>query len=1029
MGRPGFLLALAFALPAALLGRIPDDAVALKNRGLAELENEKPEEAEATFRRLVEILPDDPLPWADLAIALLRQQKYAGALAAIERGLEQAPGRADLLAIKGEILQWSGDLEAAVDALEAAATAAPDDVEVLYALLNQATLAGDDAAARRALEGLARLRPENLVVLLQLARQAIDGGDRATASRALLRIDELLWQAPPIAERAMAAARDALEGEDVRQARVPVMRLENVLKVTPMFRESLRELRTGIQGIPLERFAAEPPPSRFGDALPVTFRGEVLDPRPSRGRALAAGDLDGDEKPDLVRVRAGDEGAGDVLEVRLARDGWRLAAELPAAGVDGLLATDLTNDGHLDVIGFGAGAEAVWLGAGDGTLSRAPEDLGLAGGGTAAAAIDFDIEGDLDLALAGAGGVELYRNNLAGPLEAVGARALPAATPKRAAAAVASDLDRDGDLDLLLAHGGGLSWLDNLRQGQFADRTAAGGLAGVPAATAVISADLDNDGRPDLVAAAGGLRAWHNRGGRFEPWTLLGLRDAGAAAAVIAFDADNDGRLDLATAGEDGVRVLGQGGAGRFLLRRVSGAPARASAIVARDLDLDGDLDLVVAGAGGLHRLLGTGGEANGWLALRLRGLTKGNSKNNVLGIGAAVEVKNGRAYQFREADADVVHLGLGDQRAAEVLRVTWTNGVPQNRFQVAGRQRLVEEQVLKGSCPFLYAWDGERFAFVTDLLWGAPIGLPVGPGQWAASDPDELVRIDGLAVRDGRYELRITEELWEAAFFDHLRLWVVDHPAAVEVASNLRIVPGVAPPVDRVLASRDLRPLAAAIDGRGRDVTGAVARRDEVYAAGYVKSPYQGLAAAPWSFVLDLGTAPEGPLRLHLDGWIFPTDASINLAVAQRDDLAPLAPRLEVETAGGWRLLTADMGFPAGKTKTMVVEVPPLPRGARRLRIVTNLWLHWDRIAWSTAPADGDAAVVARLLPTAAELRRRGFSALLRRAPNAPHVFDYETVSRSSPWLPFPGRYTRYGDVRPLLAAADDLSVILAPG
>ena len=53
----------------------------------------------------------------------------------------------------------------------------------------------------------------------------------------------------------------------------------------------------------------------------------------------------------------------------------------------------------------------------------------------------------------------------------------------------------------------------------------------------------------------------------------------------------------------------------------------------------------------------------------------------------------------------------------------------------------------------------------------------------------------------------------------------------------------------------------------------------------------------------------------------------------------------------------------------------------------------------------------------------------MLRKAPNAPHTYDYDRVSRQSPWQPFPGRYTRFGDVLPLLEENDDALVILAPG
>ena len=129
------------------------------------------------------------------------------------------------------------------------------------------------------------------------------------------------------------------------------------------------------------------------------------------------------------------------------------------------------------------------------------------------------------------------------------------------------------------------------------------------------------------------------------------------------------------------------------------------------------------------------------------------------------------------------------------------------------------------------------------------------------------------------------------------------------------------------------------------------------------------------------------------------------------------MAARLEVETGAGWRVLMDPMGFPAGKTKTMVVDTPPLPEGARRLRIVSNQWLSWDRIAWTLEPADDAPRVAAKLAPRRAELGYRGFSAVVRKAPNAPHGFDYAVVRSESPWLPLPGQYTRYGDTLELLA------------
>lgn len=1022
------LLAVALSLSAEAPRPVSEPAVALRNLGLAQLENEQPGQAEETFGKLAKTEAGDPLPFANRAVALLRQQKVDDAKAALAQALAKAPGRADLLALQGDVFQAAGQEEEALAAYRKAAAADPDRVTTWYSVYRQATSSANpeaEAVQAEALRALERLRPDNLVVFLQAGQRAIQAGDRAVATRAFLRVRELLGQVPPQAATVLQQVMEALEAGEVPKARVPALRLDNVLKPTPSYQQGLRELTFGIQGIPVERFANEPPPASFGDPVPVTFRGSALAKDATAGRALAAGDFDGDDRPDLARVTAGEV---PRLEIRKSVGNGKPVQGPEAPGIFGLLAADLDNDGKLDLIGFGPRRIAFWRGRGDGTFEDATAASGLGSArGEAAAVADFDQEGDLDLAIPG----ELFRNALEGPLEAVGAQAFPGKLPGEVRDLVASDLDRDGDPDLLIVHAGGLVWLDNLRQGKLADRTAAAGLGSAGAVRAAVSADLDNDGLPDLITAGAGLVAWRNQGkGRFAPWPLAGLPQGKELSSVIALDADNDGRLDLAAAGPKDLLVLAQRGTREkpsFASLPVEGAPPGAAALAAADFDGDGDLDVAVGGSAGLHRLENAGGNKNRWLAVRLRGLSQGNGKNNLFGVGGTIEVRDGAAYQFREVSGPVTHLGLGQRAGADVVRVVWTNGVPQNRIDVKGDQRIVEEQVLKGSCPFLYAWNGERFEFVTDLLWNSPVGLPAAPGVWVGADPGELVRVDGLKAEDGLYRLRLTEELWEAAFFDAARLWVVDHPAPVEVASNLRVIPGERQP-DEILGSRAVRPVAAAWDGRGNDATGRVRARDDVYASGYEPSPYQGVAKA-WTFTFDLGEAPAAPVRLHLDGWIFPADASLNLAVAQRSDLPYLAPRLEVEKDGTWETLLPAMGFPAGKTKTMVVDTPPLPPGARRLRIVTSLWLAWDRVAWTVAPADAEPVVQARLAPREADLRFRGFSALVRKAPNAPHGYDYGKTSTESPWLPFPGRYTRYGDVLELLGEADDRSVILAPG
>ncbi len=267
----------------------------LRNEGLAQLENEKSADAAETFETLTRAAPEEPLAWANLAIARLRSQDTDGARAAIDKALELDPKRPRLLAVRADIEQWSGDQEAALATYLEAATGAPDDVEIQYALYRLATtMTADaaDAAVDLALGNLARLRPDNLVVMLHLGQRAVASGDRAGATRAFQRVGELLWQAPPIAAQAMARLTTALESGEPGAARTPAQQLNNVLLVTPMYQQGLRELVTGIQGLPLLRFDGEAPLTSFGEGVDVRFVTAPLTESAAAAGALADADFD-----------------------------------------------------------------------------------------------------------------------------------------------------------------------------------------------------------------------------------------------------------------------------------------------------------------------------------------------------------------------------------------------------------------------------------------------------------------------------------------------------------------------------------------------------------------------------------------------------------------------------------------------------------------------------------------------------------------------------------------------------------------
>ncbi|MGH7676937.1 MAG: hypothetical protein ACRENU_00640, partial [Gemmatimonadaceae bacterium] len=468
--------------------------------------------------------------------------------------------------------------------------------------------------------------------------------------------------------------------------------------------------------------------------------------------------------------------------------------------------------------------------------------------------------------------------------------------------------------------------------------------------------------------------------------------------------------------------------------------PRAGASLVANDIDGDGDQDVLVGDASGLRLLKNEGGNARMAMQVQLVGLRAGSGKNNTFGIGSQVEMRSGEIFQTRVVTGRLTHFGLGPHLKADVVRVQWTNGVPETVYFPGTDQDILELETLKGSCAFLYTWDGKSFRFVTDVMWRSALGMPMGimggsagggRSYAPAGASQEYLRIPGevLQPRNGRYVLQFTEELWETAYLDEIRLVAVDHPDSVEVFVDERFVPP-GPVQLRMLRAVDIRPPLAAVDGGGRDVSAALRDRDDVYVSNLVPTHYQGVVE-PHDLVLDLGANAGNPeTHLVVRGWIYPSDASINVAIAQQSALKVSLPVLEVRNARGQWQKAADIGFPSGKDKTIIVDLAgKFPTSDHHVRIRTNMQIYWDQ-AFVATDASKVPVRTTTLRREAADLHFRGFSRPYRKGGRyGPHWFDYDSVSKDSPWRTIAGAFTRFGDVTPLLQRADDQYVVMAPG
>ncbi len=677
-------------------------------------------------------------------------------------------------------------------------------------------------------------------------------------------------------------------------------------------------------------------------------------------------------------------------------------------------------------------------------------------GATKALFVDLDHDGDLDLVLVGNGQLVVYRNNLDGTFTEATATFGLAGLAGGARDAAFGDFDGDGRIDLVVAKAtGGLALYHNGGAQRFSDVTAASGLAGAGAiAGAVAIGDYDNDGSLDILAVSmnGGEPAvWHNKGGgtftldRAAGVSLRALRGVSARAAEFV-DYDNDGRLDVVVVGTPAI-ATGRGavlmhneGNGQFTDRsdRLPASVTSGTAIVATDFDGDGDEDLIVAANdAGVHLLRNDGGNTSMAVRVQLKGLRTGSGKNNDFGIGARLELRTGDMVQTRVVTGRVTHFGLGPHLKADVLRVDWPNGVPQTVYFPGSDQDVVEREMLKGSCAFAYTWDGTGFRFVTDVMWRSALGMPLGlMGGASAFAPagasQEYLRIpgDALKPKDGRYVIQFTEELWETAYADEIKLIAVDHPDSVDVFVDERFVPPGPVALKLFQVGRQYLPRSAT-DERGNDVLPALRASDDVFVSNLAPTRYQGVVE-PHDLVLDLGDEAGRPgTHLFLRGWIYPTDASINVALSQQRDVKVSAPSLEVRDAQGrWKTAYANLSFPSGKDKTMVIDLAgQFPTKDHHVRIRTNMQIYWDQ-AFVGVDDPSSPVKLTTLAPVKADLHFRGYSRTYRKGGRyGPYWFAYDDVSRTSPWRPIAGSFTRFGDVLPLLGKADDMYVIMAPG
>ncbi|HEX5965078.1 MAG TPA: FG-GAP-like repeat-containing protein, partial [Pyrinomonadaceae bacterium] len=974
----------------------------------------------------------------NIGVALLEQYKHKEAADAFRRALQLEPTLTIARINLGIALFNVPDLPAAQRELQSAATATPTAPQPHYML---------------GLLAKAQNKPAEAVVSFQKVL-AIDSQDVG----ANVNLGQIYAQQRKYAE-AVAVLRTAIAAEpynttalyNLGTALIRSGQREEGQKIIQQF-QTLRERGSGTtlgtsyleQGRYAEAISStgydpelvdpNPPAVKFTDVTSTTLTSNwPADSASAQNGAVVLFDFDLDGDLDLFEVSglrqrlARNDGTGKFIDFTLVdfTQDARALAKANIAAVSSAIAGDYDNDGRPDLFILHEGLATLYHNDGNNRYFDVTEAAKIpkrpAGTG-ATAFVDYDHDGDLDIFISGQPHL-LLRNNGDRTFTDQTAEA-KLADKVTARAVVPTDFDNRRDVDLLVASPEKVSLWRNMRDGTFRDVSAEVGVEKLKNSTCVAAGDINKDGFTDYFFSNIGFAM--NLGSRFQI-TSLGLGQI-AANACQFIDHDNDGLLDLVTSANDGVHVF------RILPGRIAAIeqplPTTRSVVLASgDIDNDGDTDLVFGvPGGGLRIARNDGGNLNGSLRVGLTGRV-----SNRTGIGSKIEMRSGSLAQKLEtysaypapAPADVI-FGIGKRAGVDAVRVLWPAGVVQAETEIAGPKltksaftvSLTELDRKPSSCPYLYVWNGERFLFLTDFLGGGEMGHLDAPGIYNTPDPDEYVRIDGdlLKPRNGRYELRITNELEEALFLDHLQLIAVAHPREVEVYPNEGLT--VPPPRFKLFTTRNAQPPLTAVDEHGHDVLSRIAHVDRQYPDDFKLHQIRGYADEhALTLQLDKHT---GRTLLLMTGWTDYAWSSDNLAASQSGKSLTL-PALQVkDKRGEWRTVIENIGIPVGRPQTIVVDLTgKFLSDSREVRLVTNMRIYWDQILVDTS-AGNFPTQLTRLAPTVADLRWRGFS--LEHSPDArqPMTYDYRNVSFTSPWKVMTGRYTREGDVRQLLNSID---------
>ena len=290
-------------------------------------------------------------------------------------------------------------------------------------------------------------------------------------------------------------------------------------------------------------------------------------------------------------------GMGGIRYLSLSRPAGALSftphiigVETGAVGVLGMAASDIDDDGDVDVITAGSDGIKVYINNDDGSFTvKLIDDVD----GERVQIIDLDKDGAQDLLVTvrnATPSVRWYRNT--GGIEFSGTNIGTGYDAR----AYAGDIDADGAPDVVTATTAGEQvtlqrWMNN-GTGTFTATTMGTG-TGV---TVVTMADVNGNGYADIITGgSAGLQRWDTTDGY--SWSRIDIDDSNTKQThLVVKDVNEDGKADIVVAEPAGNMLLLYRNLDLTAFQRIEvGTGVDVMTVVPVDLDEDGDEDIVVA--------------------------------------------------------------------------------------------------------------------------------------------------------------------------------------------------------------------------------------------------------------------------------------------------------------------------------------------------------------------------------------------------------------------------------------------------